>query len=148
MVPIVVDTNILVPSLFRSTHLLGFILAEQLVLVTNDFLYEEALRITNRMWDNWYKLKMTEPLSKIHELLDLVFGLGYTVPEMPDNWPPASRDRDDDPFLWVASQGRAEYIISHDDRHMLELGDFKGIPIGKPKQFFEWVQVAHPITGA
>lgn len=63
---------------------------------------------------------------------------------MPEDWPPASQDRDDDPFLWTAVTGRAEYIISHDRRHMIKLGTFRDISIGTPGNFFEWIEIAHP----
>ncbi|RJQ26241.1 MAG: hypothetical protein C4589_10155 [Peptococcaceae bacterium] len=63
---------------------------------------------------------------------------------MPKDWPPVSKDRDDDQFLWVALAGDAEYIIS-DDKHLLKLKGSFIIPIGTPENFFEWVKIAHPM---
>lgn len=45
MVPIVVDTNILVPSVYRRTHIFEFILDGSLVPIWNKFIYNEAFRI-------------------------------------------------------------------------------------------------------
>ncbi|MBE3584737.1 PIN domain-containing protein [Desulfofundulus thermocisternus] len=84
--------------------------------------------------------------SKVHYLLDLVLHKESKVPEMPGDWPPHSPDRDDDPFLWAAIAGKAEYIISSDIRHMLKLKNIYGIPIGRPKDFFDWVKIAHPMS--
>lgn len=83
--------------------------------------------------------------SEVHDLLDLILHPNNKVPEMPDHWPPHSPDRDDDPFLWAAVTGKAEYIVSSDVRHMLILKNIYGIPIGKPKEFFDWVKIAYPM---
>lgn len=86
-----------------------------------------------------------ERFPEARELLHLAYTFGITVPEMPEDWPPASKDRNDDPFLWTAVAGRAEYILSYDRRHMLRLRNFKGIPIGRPRDFFKWAIATHPI---
>lgn len=86
-----------------------------------------------------------EKLPKAKELLSVIFNLGFNVPEMPNNWPPTSRDRNDDPFLWATVTGKAEYLISNDRRHLLNLRSFKGIPIGTPKQFFQWAKATYPM---
>lgn len=146
VVPIVIDTNVLVPSLYRSTHILQFILSGNLCLVYNKFIYDEAVRITKKMWNTWYSTRMDpEQLTDVLDLLEIVFNLGYYVEDMPETWPLVSPDRDDDPFLWAAQAGRAEFIISSDRRHMLKLTLFNGIPIGRPFHFFAWVQLKYPM---
>lgn len=146
VVPVVVDTNILVPSLYRSTPVLQFILNGNLVLVWNQFIYDEAYRITNEMWQTYYSKKFDiSYINDVIELLNLVFKLGYSVPEMPENWPCVFTDRNDDPFLWAALTGKAEFIISHDRRHMIRLRHINGIPIGPPRRFFNWAKIIHPI---
>jgi putative PIN family toxin of toxin-antitoxin system len=47
-------------------------------------------------------------------------------------------DHDDDKFLAVALEGRADYIISG-DRHLFGLGRFQGIPILLPRAFVDTV---------
>jgi len=116
-----------------------------LVLVWNDFIYEEAREVIERLWDRYSKKARYTKKGEVSRLLDLVFQLGHSVPQMPNSWPGASTDRDDDPFLWAAATGKAEYIISHDKRHMIILGTFAGIPIGNAKSFFDWVALTHPM---
>lgn len=145
-VRVVIDTNILVPSVYMSTNLYRFVMSDNLVLVWNNFMRSEAKRITEDMWVRTYQARLNTSLDKINELLDITFELGDQVLDMPIDWPPASPDRNDDPFLWASVAGHAEYIISHDNRHMLSLGSYEGIPIGKPKDFFDWVKLAHPMN--
>lgn len=45
-------------------------------------------------------------------------------------------DPSDDKFLECAVSGRAEGIVSG-DRHLLALGEFRGIPIMSPRRFLE-----------
>jgi predicted nucleic acid-binding protein len=79
-------------------------------------------------------------------LLDLVVkGLGHFTRDMPYTWPPASSDRNDDPFLYAALQGNAEFIITQDRKHLLDMKFFRGIPIGKPKDFFGWAIKNRPM---
>jgi hypothetical protein len=122
-----------------------FILRGNLLLVWSQFIVNEAIKVIDDMWP-WYHTHgaKVDP-AFVKRLLDRICDPSGCVPEMPDGWPPASIDRDDDQFLWAAWQGKAEYIISYDKSHMLNLGSFQGIPIGTAKQFFDWVTVAHPM---
>lgn len=144
VVPVVIDTNILVPSLYRKTRIIDFILTGNLVLVWNSFIYDEAVEIINRMGPD-YKKKIGIGPNEVLDLLDLIYYDDDKVPEMPSDWPAVSSDRDDDPFLFAAEIGKAEYVISADIRHMLKLGNHKGIPIGKPDEFFYWAKVHRPL---
>lgn len=86
-----------------------------------------------------------EQLTDVNELLHIITELGHQVADMPKSWPNISLDRNDDPFLWAALIGKAGFIISADRKHLLSLKIFKGIPIGKPKDFFAWVKIKHPM---
>jgi predicted nucleic acid-binding protein len=143
-VPVVIDTNVLVVSLYSKTNLANFLFSGILILIHNHYICEEAREIITRLAPRYKKISGVashETLSIFEEIINM----GIPVQEMPESWPPVSPDRDDDPFLWTASQGKAEFIISHDKRHMLKLGTFKGIPIGNAKTFFEWVKIKHPM---
>ncbi len=100
--------------------------------------------MAEEMWP-WYSVRLEIECADVLKTLYRTFDVGHCVPDMPETWPPVSTDRDDDPFLWAALQGGAEYIISYDRRHMLKLGAFQSIPIGTPKQFFDWVKITHPM---
>ena len=144
VVPVVIDTNILVPSLYSRTRLFDFVLKGNLVLVWNSFIYNEAVEIIARLGP-LYKKKTDVDAYDVVNLLNLVFDESDKVREMPTDWPPASPDRDDDPFLFAAETGGAEYIISADYRHMLKLDNFKEIPIGTPRDFFSWAKKNRPL---
>lgn len=144
VVPVVIDTNILVPSLYRRTRIFDFILNGNLVLVWNEFIYNEAVEIIKRMGPNYQKRIGISP-DEVIDLLDLIYDANEKVAEMPSDWPAVSPDRDDDPFLFAAETGKAEYIISADYRHMLKLGNHNGIPIGKPNEFFYWAKINRPL---
>lgn len=45
-------------------------------------------------------------------------------------------DPDDDKFLEAAVAGNVDYLVSG-DRHLLDLGSFRGIPIVDPRTFFK-----------
>ncbi|QGP93366.1 PIN domain protein [Neomoorella glycerini] len=144
-VPVVIDTNVLVPSLYSNTPIAQFLFSGNLILVWSAYIYNEACEIIYRLSARYLQKAGVFP-EEVLELLKIVTTIGREVTDMPEDWPPYSRDREDDPFLWAALVGGAEYIISEDDSHMLELKSFQGIPIGTPRQFFEWVKIVHPIT--
>ncbi|WP_265332381.1 PIN domain-containing protein [Zhaonella formicivorans] len=121
---------------------MNFILTGNLSVIWNDFIYEEAREIIERLHPKYSRLGID--YREVVALLDLILDPSDKVSEMPQNWPPVSLDRDDDPFLFAAIEGNAEYIISADIRHMLTLGEFRGIPIGKPINFFSWAQRNRP----
>lgn len=143
-IPIIADTNILVPAAYRATPIFYYLTKGDLVLVWNKFIYYEAMRITKKMWHNYYKDKIQVVPDDIYRLLDILFDIGIKVPDMPRDWQKVSNDRKDDPFLFAAKEGNAEYIISKDKRHMTKLKHFENIPIGNANDFFKWVKRAYP----
>ncbi len=146
IVPVVIDTNTLVPSLFRETRIFDYILSGNLALIWNDFIYQEVAEISERLFYKvYYKATHANDLDKVFRILELIFIPENKVNDMPFDWPRVSRDREDDPFLFAAGEGEAEYIISQDKPHMLRLNNFRGIPIGTPAQFFEWAKENRPM---
>lgn len=149
VVRIVVDTNIIVPSLFSNLRIFQYVLKGNLALVWNNFIYTEAIEICERLWNKVYSHKVGSiRLEDAYTLLYSVCLEDNKAPEMPSAWPAVSRDRDDDPYLWAAEKGNAEYIITMDRKHMLDLGSYNGIHIGGPIAFFNWVKVAYPMKEA
>jgi predicted nucleic acid-binding protein len=63
---------------------------------------------------------------------------------MPKKWKPVSPDRDDDPFLWAAARGKAEFLVTKDRKHLLKLGSFRHILIGNPRDLFQWTDATYP----
>ena len=144
-IPVVIDTNVLVPSLYRETPLFNYILTGNLVLIWNNFIYQEAKAICEKLYMKvYYKATNANDLDKVFRILEIIFFPNNKVSEMPFEWPEVSRDRSDDPFLFAADEGGANYIISQDKPHLLALGTFRSIPIGTPKEFFDWANKNHP----
>jgi len=48
-------------------------------------------------------------------------------------------DPDDDKFLEAAVAGDVDYLVSG-DRHLLDLGTFRGIEIIEPRTFYEQLE--------
>jgi len=145
IVPVVIDTNVIVPSLYMQTHIMKFILDGNLVLIWNNFILEETLKIINKLSNYYAKSGKDLPTEdEVIELLSLILDEDCMVSDMPDDWEFVSSDRDDDPFLFAAEAGNAKYIISLDKRHMISLGSFRGIPIGTPSNFFTWAKEHYP----
>lgn len=143
-IPVVIDTNVLVPALYIFKPVAEFLISGNLILVYNNQIYQEALDIIDRLAD-YYLTKADVHSYEAKYLLSIITDNGILVSDMPQNWPPASPDRKDDPFLFAALEGDAEYIISDDKAHMLILKKFRGIPIGKPREFFDWAEIHHPM---
>ncbi len=139
-VPIVVDTNVLVPSIYSETffyHILSFC---DFTLLWNEFTRSEAHEIIDRLALNYTNKFDVKLCTESHETLDLLLCHENKVPEMPADWQNYSPDRDDDNFLWVALRGGAKYIITYNQSDLLNLQTFKGIPIGKPHDFKHWAE--------
>ncbi len=54
-------------------------------------------------------------------------------------------DPDDDKYLAAALLGRAGYVVSG-DHHLLDLGEYQGVRIVKPRQFLEGLQAQPPAS--
>ena len=140
----IIDTNIMVPAIYFSTPIAHFLEVGNIVLVWNQFILDEYTDVINRpdiaKMGQKAGVKPREALERLEPFI--LFGKKFG--EMPSSFPPVSRDRKDDPFLFAALQVGAEFIIS-DDHHMTDLGSYQGIPIGGPGKFFEWVKKTHPM---
>ena len=145
VVPVVVDTNIIVPSLYMQTHIFKFILEGTFALCWNLFIYESE-EIIKRI-GTYYEDRIGVSTGKVLQLLPLIYDPSYRVPDMPDDWIRVTPDRDDDQFVWAARRGGAEYIITEDHSHLLKLKKYRNILIGRPADFFKWVKKAHPLRG-
>jgi predicted nucleic acid-binding protein len=54
-IPIVIDTNVLVPAIFSNTHILYFILEGNLLVIWNKQTLGEALKLIDRIWIKHYR---------------------------------------------------------------------------------------------
>lgn len=142
-VKVVIDTNILVPSLYFQTHIFQFIKRGNLIPLWNNFIYNEAHEIIDRLEPVFSQRGLDTLVA--HKICDRILEPDNRMPEMPDDWPPQCSDRDDDQFLWVAYVGESEFIIT-EDNHLLNIRNFRGIPIGIPSLFFAWAKKNRPMA--
>lgn len=123
---IVLDTNVLVSALISGDGPPGRVLAtikqEGLTLITSAAQLDELRNVLGR--------ERLRPWIRPAEAQDLIRNLeavGEVVTDLPDV--SVSPDPDDNPILATAIAGKADLIVSGDKKHMLALGDIRGIPI-------------------
>lgn len=129
---VVLDTDVLVSALlFRGrTNALVSLWARGKIrpLVSKEVLVEYLRTLSYPK----FELAKTEVLSLLEE-----YFLPYADPVKVDTkFRVISHDPDDDKFLDLAVCGRADAVISG-DKHLLELGEFRGIPIVRAGVFLE-----------
>ncbi len=130
---VVIDTNVLVSSFFggKPREVLDLWREGKVVLCVTDVIMEEYLEVLARFEDVGDEAK---------EFFAVV-----TLPGRALFVDPAAEvrvigeDPDDDMFLACAVAARAEAIVSG-DRHLLDLGEFQGIPILAPAVFLDRVR--------
>ena len=132
-IKVVLDTNIFVSGLINHRGLPGKILKSlkdsEFILVTSPAINQEILEVLNRpsLRD---KYDLSKHLFDIAFLLTEVAEIVLDIPEIK-----VSKDPDDNKFLSTAFAGRAKYLVSGDIKDLLELKEYKGIPIVTPQQF-------------
>ena len=129
---VVLDTNVLVSALiFRgSINALVPLWQEGKIrpLVSKDVLVEYLRALSYPK----FELSKSEVLSLIK---GCVLPFAETISVKTD-LRAIAEDPDDDKFLALALEGRADVLISG-DKHLLALGDFRGIPILRAHQFLK-----------
>jgi len=129
----VIDTNVLVSGVIAPHGAPRRILeawhAGQFIMVTAEAIIAEVARVLHypRIRDR-YNLTEDDFMAVVDSLrtdAQVVAGL-YEVRR--------STDPADDMFLACALEGYAEYVVSG-DRHLLEIGYYRGVLIVTPRQF-------------
>ena len=129
---VVLDTNILISALiFRgpsNTLVRHWQEGKIRLLVSKDVLLEYLRALSYPK----FKLSKAEVLSLIKEN---VLPFAETV-EVKISVSVVREDPEDDKFLALAVDGKADAIVSG-DKHLLDLGNFRGIPILRAHKFLE-----------
>lgn len=129
----VLDTNIIVSSALGGALVLVLEKWDQgkfTVVVTSDIL-DEYFQVINRPK---FKLKQ-ETIDKITRYLYQFSE--FVVPE--EQIRVIQADPKDDKFLEAAVAGKVDFIVSGDN-HLLELKDFRNIPIISGREFIEFLK--------
>lgn len=131
----VLDTNIIVSSALGGALVLVLEKWDQgkfTVVVTSDIL-DEYFQVINRPK---FKLKQ-ETIDKITRYLYQFSE--FVVPE--EQIRVIEADPKDDKFLEAAIAGKVDFIVSGDN-HLLELKEFRDIPIISGREFIEFLETA------
>ena len=134
---VVVDTNIFVSGIISPTGPPGRILQ---ALQQGDFTLISSPSINAEVFD-----VLRRPRLKKYHLEEALFDIGtilYLQAELVQEKTKvrASPDPDNDKFLAVAVDGKAQYIVTGDKSGLLILEDFKGIPIVTARAFLQRLQ--------
>lgn len=125
---LVVDTNIIVSGLISTgtnpSKIIDAIKKKKFFLLISDEVVSEYLRVLEYPHIRKYK-KITD--ETISHLTALFINEGERVEIL--NEITASPDPDDDKFLSLAVEGKADYIITGDKGDLLSFKEISGIPI-------------------
>ena len=136
MLRVVVDTNVFVSSLLNKlgtpARLIDAWRERKFLLLTSDALIAEILEVLRlpRIREKYRLLP-----EEIEQLASLLAQDGLMVSGHLDV-KGSVVDPDDEMVLACALEGQADYIVSG-DAHLLELGEFAGIPILTVRQFLD-----------
>lgn len=123
-----VDTNIIVSGLITTTTppalILDAVQNKKAILLVSDEVVIEYLRVLEYPHIRKYK-KITE--EAVRDLASLFIEESERVEILSPI--KKSRDPDDDKFLSLAIEGKADFIITGDKADLLSLKEIKGIPI-------------------
>lgn len=130
----VLDTNVIVSALLNPNSSPGQVLehwsSKAYVLIVSDLLLDEFLDVLSR--PRIQALHKRDD-SQIATLLKQFWDRGKLV-NIDETLQVVIADPSDDVFVQTALAGNADFIVSG-DRHLLELGEYRGIQIVTPAEF-------------
>ncbi len=133
----VIDTNVLISAVLSKTGVPAAILElwrnQSFIVATSETAILEAQRVLD---DLGAKGKYNLPASEIAEIIRLLRKESQLVPGQVAVTETIPQDRTDEIFLAIALEADVDVIVSG-DKHLLNLGKFKEIPILTPRQFLE-----------
>ena len=137
MIKVVLDTNIFVSSLLSGTGRPSTVIdawrVGQYLLVTSPPIISEIERVLKAPS---ISKKYGLTLDRIERLILLIEKDAIHVPGLSDAAGVIPEDPTDEMFLSAALDAKADCIVSG-DRHLLDLGEYRGIPILTAHQFLQ-----------
>ncbi len=129
----VLDTNVFVSGLISpkgpSAAILRALRSKRFILVSSPPINEEIIEVLNRPYiRDRYGLG-----DRIFDVSFILWEIAELVIDLPDVR--VSSDPDDDKFLATADAGRADYLVTGDVGHLLNLHNYKGVAIISPREF-------------
>jgi len=131
---IILDTNILVSMALGGE--VGKVndewKAEKFLLIVSDEIVFEYLEVLQRPKLHLKSRTIAIIMGRVYRKAELV----YPVERISNIQP----DPKDDKFLEAAIAGKVDFIVSG-DKHLLDLKEFRSIPIISGREFLEWLEV-------
>lgn len=131
---VLVDTNVLISGLLwdgNESNLLRMCKTGELTNLISPPIFEELEKVLSGR-----KFGLTA--NEVSKLIELVISFSDMVhPQM--ELTVVTTDADDNRILECALAGKADYIVSG-DKHLLKLGEFKGMPIINAKEMLKIIQ--------
>ena len=128
---IVLDTNVIVSGLLLAEsipgRLLSFLEAKQYDLVTSAEQVDELVRVLN-----YGKLSTRIDAAKAATLMSALHASAYQANELPEV--SNSVDLADNLIIATAIAGKADVLVTGDQKHLVALGSGAGIPILTPRE--------------
>lgn len=136
MLKVVLDTNIIVSSTISSkshpTKILDHWREKRFEVIITPATIAEMWQVLFRPGIRKYR-KFSDKQTK-NFLLELQKEATFITPTLAIKV--IEKDPADDEFVIAAVEGKADYIVSG-DKHLLELGSYKGIQVVTPKEFLD-----------
>jgi uncharacterized protein len=133
---VVLDTNIIISSALGGALVLvleKWDAGEFMVIVTTDVV-SEYFEVLNR---SKFGLKQ----ETIDRIINFIYQFSeFVVPEEKIRF--IADDPEDDKFLEAAVAGKVDFIVSG-DKHLLDLKEFRSIPIITGREFLDWLQTTN-----
>ena len=129
---LVLDTNVLISSFWGGNpeKILDLFKKNQVYILSSEDIIVELKEILERVIQNPYKIN---PFLNFF-LKKVIIVKPITTISIIDS------DPSDNKFLECALAGKADFIISGDQKHLIPLKTFKNTPIFSPKQFLDHFQ--------
>jgi putative PIN family toxin of toxin-antitoxin system len=131
---VVLDTNVLVSGVRfggKPRILLQRIVLSQFVLIVSEDILAELARVLSVKF-SWHSALIASTLNRIRIVADMAD---------PEFVLTDCADPDDNRILEAAVEGRADYIVSGDKRHLLRMKSFRGIEILTVSDFLQRLEM-------
>ena len=140
MLKVVLDTNIFVSSLLTKTGRPAIVIdawrAGRYLLVTSRSIISEIKRVLD---SPGIREKYSLGRNEIEKLILMLKSDAIVVPGLSPVAGAIPEDPTDEMFLAAALDAKADLVVSG-DRHLLQLGEYRGIPISTVRQFLELLE--------
>ena len=126
---VVLDSNVVISGLnFKGNprEILNLVLLKEVELYVSPFILKEVAEVLERKFD-WDEGRIK----------DATEGLKAVMIKPERRISIIKQDEDDNRILECAIEGRAQYIISGDEHHLLPLNEYQGIKILSPAEFLK-----------